>query len=81
MLAGQRVVLPDPDPGLAPDDVRKMYAPMHPAILNASVVYPDSGADYEFLPKGQNAAVDSSPAVASGKASSYEFKPSIGKKG
>lgn len=41
-LYGGRV-LPDPDPTMAPDEVRQFYAAMHPELLNAAV----EGGDFD----------------------------------
>ena len=72
-----RVDLPEIDPGMTPDDIRKFYASLHPALTNAKIIYPDEQAGertYQFEPtKGGGA-----PATGGG---AIEFKPSIGKKG
>ena len=68
-----RVDLPDIDPDMTPDDIRKLYAAKHPSLTNASIIYPDTQAGertYQFQPKG-----------GAGGGQSIEFKPSIGKKG
>ncbi|MFN3650053.1 MAG: PRTRC system protein C [Armatimonadota bacterium] len=43
--------LEDPDPSMSPDDVRKQYAAVYPALTNAGIVGPKQSGDvatYEF---------------------------------
>lgn len=47
------VQLPDPDPGLPPDEVRKLYAVSYPHLASATVGEPVATGDtlqYEFVP-------------------------------
>jgi PRTRC genetic system protein C len=63
------IVLPDPDPSMHLDDVRKLYATQYPALNNAVITYPEGKekeGSYEFSEKSGQTA---------------EFKPSVGRKG
>jgi PRTRC genetic system protein C len=71
LFKGEELV--DPDPDMSLDDVRKLYANIHPELNNAVIVYPDQeGGEYQFAPKGGGGASTSS---------TVEFKTSVGKKG
>lgn len=60
-------ILPDIDPSMTADDIRKAYSSTYPALTNAVIVFPESeGAGYEFKEKGTQ---------------TVEFKPSVGRKG
>ena len=60
-------VLPDIDPSMTPDDIRKAYSSQYPALTNAVIVYPEGneGKDFEFKEKSQT----------------ITFQPSVGRKG
>ena len=68
--------LPDPDPGMHPDDVRKMYSAQYPELTKAAIIYndPKDGVQEYGFTESQKSATSSS-------GSSIEFKPSIGRKG
>ena len=62
------ITLPDIDPSIPPDEIRKAYSSQYPALTNATVtrVFDKEGSeDYEIKEKSQT----------------YEIKPSVGRKG
>ncbi len=62
------ITLPDIDPSMTPDEIRKAYSSQYPALTNAVIFYPEAneGKDFEFKEKS---------------AQTVEFKPSVGRKG
>ena len=73
----ETIVLPDIDPSMTPDDIRKAYSSTYPALTNAVITYPehDGGKDYEFTQKGAGSQ------AGAGKAQNVQFSPSVGRKG
>ncbi len=86
MRGTERISLPDIDPGMSADDIRRTYAHDHPVLLNAKIIShePDTeGVQSIGFTANETAKTGktsgSGPATATG--GSVEFKPSIGKKG
>lgn len=78
MQGGQKVELPDPDPEMNADDVRKLYTGDYGFLTNATIHIhdhkPEEAQTIEFQGKSEAAA-------AVRPAQSVEFKRSAGTKG